>query len=80
MIGGLCARRGGAHEWRTADPSPSLGMTKERVMVDKERLPDRGLSRLNWTSLAELSPGRQSWVDHAGWVSPAGTDEKYAAT
>jgi hypothetical protein len=26
----LWAGRGGAHEWRTADPSASLGMTKRR--------------------------------------------------
>jgi hypothetical protein len=35
----LWAGKGGAHEWRTADPSAALGMTKkERVAVGKGRL------------------------------------------
>jgi hypothetical protein len=44
MIGGGCGPVGAAHEWRTADPSATLGMTnKERVVARKGRLLNRGI-------------------------------------
>ncbi len=72
----LWAGRSGAHEWRTADPLASLGMTKKGEGRCKERAvaEPRHLSKPIWTALTgttgqETSANCEMWLNERAYLS-----------
>jgi hypothetical protein len=80
----LWTGRGGAHEWRTADPSAALGMTKkERVVVGKGRLLEeravaqrRGLCQREWDAFSINNCPSPSTTAHLTIQTVAPDDKK----